>query len=67
MPDYSTWSFKELRKEDRRWGVHDMNATEVRAEIARRYAQWKHWGMLAGVFFTAVAAVAAVAAYFHSN
>jgi hypothetical protein len=30
--DLSTWSMKQLLKEDRRWGVNDMNGTDVRAD-----------------------------------
>jgi hypothetical protein len=52
---------KELLKEDRRWGVHDMNATEVRAEIDRRRAQRKQWFTLAGIIIASLAVIAAFA------
>jgi hypothetical protein len=60
--DLSTWTMKELRMEDRRWGVHDMNATEVRAEIARRRDGWAHRSTWISVIAAIVSALAAVVA-----
>jgi len=65
--DLSTWSMKELLKEDRRWGAHDMNATEVRAEIARRRAGQTQWYTWISVGAAVVSALAAVIAIFHSK
>jgi hypothetical protein len=60
----STWSLKELLEAERRWGAFAMDATEIRAEIARRRAHQKQAYLLMGVIFAAVTAVVAVASLF---
>jgi hypothetical protein len=36
LANLHTWSFKDLKKRERGYGVHDMQAEELRAEIKRR-------------------------------
>jgi hypothetical protein len=65
--DLSTWSMKELLEEDRRWGAHDMNATEVRAEIARRRSGQTQLYTWITVGAAVVSSLAAVIPIFHSK
>jgi hypothetical protein len=60
----STWSLKELLEAERRWNAFAMDATELRAEIARRRAHQTQAYVMLGVILVAVAAVVAVASLF---
>jgi hypothetical protein len=67
MPDYSTWSYRKLLKEERKWGQYDMNAIEVRAEIERRRDEWKVWALWITAAGAVIAAIATIANWLHSN
>jgi hypothetical protein len=60
----STWSLKELLEAEKRWRAFAMDATEIRAEIARRRVHQTQAYVMLGVILVAVAAVVAVASLF---
>jgi len=62
--DLSTWSYRELLEEERRWGKHAMQAEEIRFEIDRRHRSYKLWALGIGAVGAIIVAVFTVLNHF---
>jgi hypothetical protein len=61
--DVSTWSLKDLKKEDRRLPASDIRGAEARAELSRRQDRRNLWINVISAVAAVIAAVAAIAAF----
>jgi hypothetical protein len=59
----STWTYRELLKEDRSWPKHAMQAEEVRFEIERRHRTWKAISLPIGAIGGVIVAVFTILSY----
>ena len=56
LANLHTWSYRDLIKRERGYGVHDMQAVELRAEISRRREHRSQIYTLASVTAAAISA-----------